>query len=220
MSSSEISVTDINAWLPLDTIAEGLYARGYCVLPNLLPSPIVMALIHAFDKKEAELRPAEVGRGDDQQSNVFVRRDRITWLDPQDPVLAEWFDAMQVLRLALNERLFLGLFDFECQLAHYAPGGFYRRHLDAFRGRSNRRVSLVAYLNRGWLPDQGGELAMYAAEHERESFVKVTPALGTVVLFLSEEIPHEVLMASRDRYSVAGWFRVNDTLDNRLDPPL
>ncbi len=219
MSPSEISVADMNTWLPLDRIAEGLHERGYIVLPNVLTTTIVAALIDALDKREVEMRPAKVGRGGDQRSNAFVRRDRITWLDPQDPALAEWFDAMLTLRLALNERLFLGLFDFECQLAHYAPGGFYRRHLDAFRGRSNRRVSLVTYLNRGWLPDQGGELVMYGAEHALASQLKITPELGTMVLFLSQDIPHEVLTASRDRYSVAGWFRINDTLGNRLDPP-
>lgn len=220
MSPSEISVVDSRHWLPVDTIADALWQQGYCVLPNILPDAVVMTLIHALDMMQRDLRPAAVGRGEAQQNNSFVRRDRIAWLDPDEALLNDWFAAMQVLRSALNRRLFLGLFDFECHLAHYAPGDFYRRHLDAFRGRSNRRVSLVAYLNRGWLPDQGGELVMYAAEHDPEPRLKVTPELGTMVLFLSEEIPHEVLAASRDRYSVAGWFRINDTLDNRLDPPL
>ena len=220
MSPSEISVVEPLHWLPVDTIADALWQQGYCVLPNILPDTVVMALIHALDAMQADLRPAAVGRGEEQQNNSFVRRDRIAWLDPDDDMLDEWFAAMQALRSALNRRLFLGLFDFECHLAHYAPGDFYRRHLDAFRGRSNRRVSLVAYLNRGWLPDQGGELVMYAAEHDPEPRLKVTPELGTMVLFLSEEIPHEVLAASRDRYSVAGWFRINDTLDNRVDPQL
>jgi SM-20-related protein len=38
-----------------------------------------------------------------------------------------------------------------------------------------------------------------------------------VVIFLSERIPHEVLPATRDRYSIAGWFRVNATTGGRLD---
>jgi len=220
MSPSEISVVEPRHWLPVDTIADALWQQGYCVLPNILPEAVVMALINALDVMQSDLRPAAVGRGEAQQNNTFVRRDRIAWLDPDEAPLDDWFAAMQALRSALNRRLFLGLFDFECHLAHYAPGDFYRRHLDAFRGRSNRRVSLVAYLNRGWLPDQGGELVMYAAEHDPEPRLKVTPELGTMVLFLSEEVPHEVLAASRDRYSVAGWFRINDTLGNRVDPPL
>jgi SM-20-related protein len=47
----------------------------------------------------------------------------------------------------------------------------------------------------------------------------VTPELGTVVLFLSEEIPHEVLPAHRNRLGVAGWFRVNTSAAiEKVDP--
>jgi SM-20-related protein len=38
------------------------------------------------------------------------------------------------MRLALNARLFLGLFDFEAGYAVYPPGGFFTRHVDSFRG--------------------------------------------------------------------------------------
>ena len=41
----------------------------------------------------------------------------------------------------------------------------------------------------------------------------------TVVMFLSEEIPHEVKPAQRDRYSVTGWFRLNSSSPDRVDPP-
>ncbi|MBV1883381.1 MAG: 2OG-Fe(II) oxygenase [Pseudomonadales bacterium] len=33
--------------------------------------------------------------------------------------------------------------------------------------------------------------------------------LGTLVLFLSETFPHEVLKSQRQRLSLTGWFRVN-----------
>jgi SM-20-related protein len=45
------------------------------------------------------------------------------------------------------------------------------------------------------------------------------PQGGTLAVFLSEEFPHEVLAANRTRYSIAGWFRVNTTTGDRLDPP-
>jgi len=38
-------------------------------------------------------------------------------------------------------------------------------------------------------------------------------------LTLSEEFPHEVLIAKRDRYSIFGWFRLNNTMENSIDPP-
>ncbi|MDH5172415.1 MAG: 2OG-Fe(II) oxygenase, partial [Gammaproteobacteria bacterium] len=50
--------------------------------------------------------------------------------------------------------------------------------------------------------------------------IKVTPALGTVAVFLSEDFEHEVLPARRDRFSIAGWYRVNSSSARRADPPL
>jgi SM-20-related protein len=48
---------------------------------------------------------------------------------------------------------------------------------------------------------------------------KVVPQMGTLVVFLSERFPHEVLPAHADRYSIAGWFRVNTSINNQIDPP-
>ena len=38
---------------------------------------------------------------------------------------------------------------------------------------------------------------------------KVSPQANTLVVFMSEKFPHEVLKAKRKRYSIAGWFRVD-----------
>jgi SM-20-related protein len=35
----------------------------------------------------------------------------------------------------------------------------------------------------------------------------VLPQAGSLLLFLSADMPHEVLPASRDRLSLTGWFR-------------
>jgi len=59
---------------------------------------------------------------------------------------------------------------------------------------------------------------LYAHEYDHEG-IKVVPLFGTIVVFLSEEFPHEVLPARRDRFSVAGWFRVNASINNKIDPP-
>ena len=118
----------------------------------------------------------------------------------------------------LNQRLFLGLFSFESHFAHYSPGAYYKRHYDAFQGEENRVLSIVTYLNPSWGNTEGGELVLYCGERDSEG-IKVVPLYGTVVVFLSKEFPHEVLPASRDRYSVAGWYRVNGSIGNKIDPP-
>lgn len=46
------------------------------------------------------------------------------------------------------------------------------------------------------------------------------PRAGTLVVFLSEDMPHEVLETQRERYSIAGWFRVNGSDSVRLDTAL
>jgi len=214
---AELPLIDAQSdWLPVDDIGQALEHQGYIVLPNIIPEAVVDELIRAAENHATSFRPAAIGRGDDAHRNTFVRRDEIAWLDSADDALGRWFSAMQSLRMGLNRRLFLGLWDFECHLARYQSGDFYARHYDAFKGRSNRRVSLVAYLNKGWEPGQGGELVLYPHGFGGHT-LKVTPQLGTLVLFLSEDLLHEVLPVSRDRFSLAGWFRVNDTTGQHLD---
>ncbi len=41
-----------------------------------------------------------------------------------------------------------------------------------------------------------------------------------MMVFLSEELPHEVLPAIRDRYQIAGWFRLNNSIANNIDLPI
>ena len=119
----------------------------------------------------------------------------------------------------LNRHLLLGLFSFESHLSHYAPGNYYKRHFDAFHGEKNRILTIVAYLNPNWTSSDGGELVLYRSEKDKEG-IKVIPLMGTIVTFLSEEFPHEVLPAHRDRFSIAGWFHLNGSVNNKIDPPL
>ncbi|MET0091118.1 MAG: hypothetical protein ABW068_14070, partial [Candidatus Thiodiazotropha sp.] len=45
------------------------------------------------------------------------------------------------------------------------------------------------------------------------------PSLRFPWLAASERFPHEVLPAQRDRYSIAGWYRVINNQQGRIDPP-
>jgi SM-20-related protein len=200
-------------------IADAIEARGYVVLPAALPEHIADDLVsYLAELDDRAFHAAAVGRGTDQIRNDFVRRDQISWIDDRAALARSWQDWIARLRSYLNQRLYLGLFSFESHFAVYQPGDFYRKHYDAFRGESNRVLSLVTYLNKGWEPDQGGELVIYSPEDDGE-LVRVTPNFGTLVLFLSEEFPHAVMAAQRERYSVAGWFRINTSLNAQIDPP-
>lgn len=202
-----------------ERMALALENQGYVILPTALPEPLLGSLLDCRAQLEAEaFHLARVGRGRDQTRNRFVRRNRIHWIGEEHRGSGPWLDWSRRLRLYLNRRLYLGLFSFESHFSLYETGDFYRKHVDAFKGESNRVLSLIVYLNKGWEPDQGGELVIYEPT-TNAPLVKVVPAYGTVVLFLSEEFPHEVLPARRDRHAVAGWFRVNNSLNDALDPP-
>ncbi|MEE4145370.1 MAG: 2OG-Fe(II) oxygenase [Halieaceae bacterium] len=201
-------------------IADDLLAKGYSINPCALPAGLAdELLLQLHTMSQQQFAPAGIGREQDQMLNRFVRKDEICWITGASAAGRRWLDWTGELQAQLNRRLFLGLFSFESHFAHYREGAFYRRHLDAFKGESNRVLSLVAYLNPGWLGDDGGELVIYP-EKGATGGIRVTPAFGTLVAFLSEDFEHEVLPARRDRYSVAGWFRVNGSSARRADPPL
>ncbi len=202
-----------------ERIAQDLQQQGYSINHSALPPALGEALWQQLQQMNtAEFDRAGIGREQDHQLNGFVRTDEVCWIDGSSTAGGQWLEWAQSLQTYLNRRLFLGLFSFESHFAHYGCGDFYKRHLDAFKGEANRVLSLVVYLNPGWLPDDGGELVLYRDEQEGEG-LRVTPAFGSVVVFLSEEFPHEVLPARRDRYSIAGWFRVNSSTNQRVDPP-
>ncbi|MDX1456124.1 MAG: 2OG-Fe(II) oxygenase [Marinobacter sp.] len=202
-----------------ETIANDLRVNGYSINPNALPLELAESLWQRVQSMSSQaFDPAGIGRQQDRMLNNFVRSDEICWITGDTEPCQRWLNWAGDLQAYLNRRLLLGLFSFESHFAHYAPGDFYKKHLDAFKGQANRMLSLVVYLNPGWQPDDGGELVLYTGSEEREQ-IQVTPGFGTVVAFLSEDFPHEVLPAARDRYSIAGWFRINTSHSGRVDPP-
>lgn len=195
-----------------DLIADQLSDRGYCILPQLLPAELTNALYRrVMNLDDDDFQRAGIGRELDFQLNRDVRRDETRWLNPEHVTDASYIDQMAEFRLAMNRRLFMGLFDYESHYAHYAPGAFYKKHLDAFKGQSSRVLTTVLYLNPEWDTEDGGQLLIYAPESDHV-IETVCPNFGTFVIFLSEQFPHEVVKSSRDRYSIAGWFRLHDPL--------
>ena len=198
--------------LNFDIIIEAFYSHGWVWLPDFLSPQLNAALLHEA-QHEAELTPAGIGRQNDFQLNQQIRRDATQWFDGQSTAQQQYLALMAQLQQAFNRRCFLGLFDFECHFARYQHGDYYQKHLDAFSGRSNRVLTTVSYLNS---VSAGGELALYD-EHD-QLIDRFQPTAGSLVLFESERFPHEVLPALDVRYSIAGWFRKNTSLNGVLDP--
>lgn len=202
----------------LNLIATSLSEQGYIILKNALPESLAHELLTMAINHEAQFKPAGIGRENQHQLNSIIRTDQIRWMDSSNPVEAAYLSEMEVLRIAMNQRLFMGLFDYESNFAHYPARAFYKKHLDAFKGNTNRILTTVFYLNEHWSDADGGHLAIYNSQNQLLQNVK--PDARTLVIFLSDEFPHEVKITHKDRYSIAGWFRVNNSSVHRVDPPL
>jgi len=211
--------------LLFESISNDIIEKGYSIRPYALPENLAHLLLqHITVLPNNEFKRAGIGRAKDHNINDFIRTDEICWISNKSKAGCDWISWTELLRVFLNKRLFLGLFSFESHFAHYAKGDFYKKHKDAFQGEGNRMLSVVVYLNQYWSADDGGELVIYDKQSSpsyviNNSIIRVTPSFGTIVVFLSEEFLHEVLPAKRDRYSIAGWFRLNNSIDNNIDPP-
>jgi SM-20-related protein len=167
-----------------------------------------MALRTDLIQHRQQFTGAAVGRAQ-RHVQLAIRSDETLWLRGTTAAQRAFCESMEIVRLALNRHLYLGLFDCEAHYACYAPGAFYRRHIDTFNDgveQGPRRViSMVFYLNTDWRADDGGELLLW--NRHDEEIARIIPNAGTAVFFLSDGLPHEVLPAAMERYSIAGWFR-------------
>jgi SM-20-related protein len=186
---------------------EHLSAHAWAEQSLFLPSSLTAALSAECRRRadDGSFRLAGVGTGSGRVTLPTLRGDRILWLerglsDACDAYLA----IMEVVRHALNGQFFLGLRDYETHFACYTPGAGYVRHLDRFRDSDARVVSAVLYLNDAWTATDGGALRLHPPGGLP---IEVQPDAGRLVLFMSAEMPHEVLPSRRDRLSLAGWFR-------------
>lgn len=185
---------------------ENLIQNGYWVDQNFL-SPETVTRVQAEMaefSKHAGFGPAGIGQ---HQRVEAVRGDQTHWWDvgALSSVQTEIFSKLEAIKNRLNEELFLGLWDFEAHYAIYPVGTFYKTHLDQFQNDDRRVLSVVMFFNSDWdINRDGGGLELESLSGEK---IIISPSEGTLVCFLSEKIPHQVLETHRERKSLAGWFR-------------
>jgi SM-20-related protein len=203
--------------ISFEKIAYEIESKGFCIQSDIFPKSLLEALCCYQNATENKFIDAGIGRGIDYSKNTIIRTDEISWITDNNLVGKQWLQWTSNLQIYLNRRLLLGLFSFESHFAHYSKNDFYKRHYDAFRGDMNRVLSIILYLNSDWTAEDGGELVLYHDDIDQVG-TKIAPTYGTLVVFLSDEFPHEVLPTRNDRYSIAGWFRVNTSVSNKVDP--
>lgn len=185
----------------VEQILQEIERNGYALVSNLISSDDLKAMNLFFEEHRGEFVPAMVGAKGNKQRVESVRGDYTFWIDALDPVKP--FDKpvkfLNELREEVNKKFFLGLQQFECHLAYYPPGTFYKKHLDRHETNSTRSLSFVFYLNE----TSGGELVLYNKNNEVIKIVSPEP--GTFICFMSDEFPHEVKPSNRERRSFTGW---------------
>lgn len=196
----------------LDRISSEIYQNSYVIVDDFVDSDFRKALL----KEQTELlekgmfRNAAVGKGDQKQVRTEIRSDEVLWMDSDNlsPLQASYWERIDQIRQVLNQRCFLGLRSFEGHFARYPIGSFYKRHLDQFHAVPHRVVTVILYLNDSWSKEDEGALRMYFPQEDGTEHVQdVLPLGGRLVVFLSGEIPHEVLPTKKERISITGWLR-------------
>lgn len=190
-------------------ITGALADTGLHILENALPSEYVARWrARAFTlQQEGALKPAGVGRAENREIALQVRSDTIAWLEAESENVEDRsaLGFIEALRRALNERLYLGVDHAECHFALYPPSGHYSKHLDRHRNTDARVISFVLYLNESWHAKWGGQLKIF---DNKDNLLRVVePCGGTLVLFRSEQFPHEVVASAQNRVSLTGWLR-------------
>ena len=197
----------------MNQLIDALFTHGYYVWDDFMSSQDVSRLRDCIPEN---WKQARIGRNEEVVREATIRSDKTHWLntDLGKPV-GDFLTQMEALRLEVNRHFYLGLFEFEAHFAKYEPGDFYQKHLDSFQNNRNRRLTIVFYLNENWAESDGGELVVY--DLEDNELAKVAPRAGRLLVFFSEQFPHEVLPTNSERFSIAGWFRVNGVTDQHLD---
>ncbi|HCE3220301.1 TPA: 2OG-Fe(II) oxygenase [Vibrio parahaemolyticus] len=197
----------------MNKLIDALATDGYYIWDDFLSEDEVTQLRDCIPDN---WKKARIGRNDDVTRIESIRSDKIQWLKPaMGQPIANYLSKMEEIRQEVNRHFFLGLFEYEAHFAKYEKGDFYQKHLDCFKGNENRRLTTVLYMNESWSEEDAGELVVY--DLNDKEIATIPPRGGRLLVFLSEQFPHEVLPTNAERFSIAGWFRINGVRDNLLD---
>eukprot|EP00566_Odontella_aurita_P021107 CAMPEP_0113576916 /NCGR_PEP_ID=MMETSP0015_2-20120614/28577_1 /TAXON_ID=2838 /ORGANISM="Odontella" /LENGTH=238 /DNA_ID=CAMNT_0000480435 /DNA_START=167 /DNA_END=880 /DNA_ORIENTATION=- /assembly_acc=CAM_ASM_000160 len=213
-------------------MAAGLTNKGYYTTNHILPADSI-----------AELRSQAItlrrkGHFEQSWSEKIVDGEAVRF-DKEgvyacEPDGQDYYDApdlimymsvlLQTLPIALNGEaptadMDLSNQSFNAKLAVTSPGGSkYPLHIDNPQGLSvgdARKLTCILYLNPKYQPQDGGKIRIFLSEGDDKIVpVDLPPEGGRLLMFWSDEIPHEVLATapdgarddeSLDRYALTIW---------------
>lgn len=172
--------------------------KGFCVLDDVLSPQFLSAI-----KTESGLADYEAACLTQGVQSVAIRGDRIRWIDDDYPYANAYLAQLLTLGKALNRVFFGGIKQVEGHYACYPVGFGYDWHKDNPKGRDERVLSLVLYLNDDWTADDGGAIELI--DHSQSTHLLI-PKANRLVIFDSN-LSHKVHNTQRVRYSLTAWLR-------------
>lgn len=182
---------------------DSLSLNKYIVIDNFLDKQRLLNIQSFFKSHLNDFAKAGIGALGDHTVRNDIRGDFTFWLDrKRDYMLRDFWDLIEETMFVYNRYCYLALSGYEFHLAYYPKGGHYDKHLDQFKNRCNRTISMVIYLNKTWKKGDGGELEIFLND---DTSILVEPIEARCVMFKSSDVPHAVLASNKPRFSLTGW---------------
>jgi len=184
------------------------------IVPNFVP-PLLLAGLREEIRTLASAGAFQAAASFSSDGSQDTLRSALTCRpDLSNDSMWALYDKLQSVRDELvlhgRRRLAAGI---EATFVVYPPGGYYRKHVDSLgaavdpEGSGRRSVSFVAYLTEGgWSSEDGGCLRVHC-EGAGGPTRDILPRSGSLVLFDSRLVWHEVRPTQRERACLVGWFR-------------
>lgn len=182
--------------------------HGYLVIESVLSNEFGQTILdwgqglldHGY------LKSARIGHS--KIANQTIRGDWHYWIDSFPEQLSPLQNLIYSVMGSLKVYFRVSLKCEEQQLTFYPAGTGYQKHWDNSNNSNSRLFTFILYLNSNWLPTDKGELVLFPDEKNSLLDLKIIlPKNGTLVLFKSSTIPHEVNTTNRTRWAISGWFK-------------
>lgn len=187
----------------IDAKLDDFIATGTMMLDDVFAMDALTALQN--ESGFIEYRQAHLTHGERESA---IRGDSIRWIDESCPVGSAYLGAIDELGRYFNATMYTGIRSSEAHYACYPSGFGYKWHSDNPKGRDERVISAVFYLNDNWTADNGGAITVVDKTGET---IQLLPQLNRLVVFDSNLL-HQVEITNRTRFSIATWLRRDERL--------
>lgn len=186
-----------------DGVLDKFEQDGYFWLDNVFEKQDFLAL--QTESGFVDYKKANLTNGEQLAS---IRGDNIRWIDESCEIGFQYLKSIDNLGQFFNQIYYLGIKRSEAHYANYPAGFGYKWHSDNPKGRDERVISAVFYLNDEWGEQDGGQITVI---DKNENTVQLLPSANRLIVFDSNLL-HQVEITHKTRYSIATWLRRDEVV--------